>query len=143
MKLGDGLQRKRGKNNHTCPILNNDFLASSNQMKLCTIDYIFPIKQDDICDYSPLCFMSSGLMLDDIIINILTESAKKSTTPHQKHFFPDSRMIQFTFRKYQCNILYGTGTIPILKGHYIVSFYWNLNIEKYLSDILFIENDTM
>ena len=58
------------------------FLASSNQMKLCTTDYIFPIKQDDICDYNPLCFMSSGLMLDDIIMNLFTESPKKSTKSH-------------------------------------------------------------
>ena len=72
MKIGDGLQRERGKNNHAIPMFDNDFLASSNQMKLSTTDYIFPIKQDDICDYNPLCFMSSGLMLDDIIMNIFT-----------------------------------------------------------------------
>ena len=34
MKLGYGLQRKRGKNKHTCPMFDNDLLASSNQMKL-------------------------------------------------------------------------------------------------------------
>ena len=50
MKLGDGLQIKRGKNKHTRPIFDNDFLASSNQMKQCTTDYIFPIKEDSICD---------------------------------------------------------------------------------------------
>ena len=38
MKLGDRLLRKRGKNKHTCPIFDNDFLASSNQIKLCTTD---------------------------------------------------------------------------------------------------------
>ena len=67
-------------------MFDNEFLASSDQMKLCTTDYIFPIKQDDICDYNPLCFMSIGLMLDDIIMNIFTESTKESTTPHQNHF---------------------------------------------------------
>ena len=87
MKLGDGLQRKRGKNKHTCPMFDNYFLASSNQIKLCTTDYIFPIKQDNICDYNTLCFMSSGLMLDAIIMNIFTQSTKKSKTSHQEHFF--------------------------------------------------------
>ena len=62
MKLGDDLQRKMGNSKHTCPMFDNYFLASSNQMKLCTTDYIFQIKQDDICDYNPLCFMSSGLI---------------------------------------------------------------------------------
>ena len=76
-----------GENKHTCPMFDNDFLASSNQMKLCTTDYIFPIKEDDICDYNPLCFMSSRMMLDDIIINIFIQRTKKFTTAHQKHFF--------------------------------------------------------
>ena len=48
--LGDGLLSKKGKNKHTCSIFDNDSLASSNQMKLKATDYIFPIKQDDICD---------------------------------------------------------------------------------------------
>ena len=87
MKLGDGFPRKRGKNKHTCPIFDNDILASSNQMKLWTTDYMFPIKQDEMCHYDPLCFMSSGIILDDIIMNIFTQSTNKSTTAHQNHFF--------------------------------------------------------
>ena len=118
MKLGDSLQRKRGKNKHTCPMFDNDFLASSNKMKLCTTDYIFPIKQDDICDYNTLCFMSSGLTLDDIIMNIFTESTK-----NQRHnirsIFRDSRMIKFTCTKDIFRIIHGKGKMPILKGHYV------------------------
>ena len=83
MKLGDGLLRKRGKNKHTFPIFVNDFLSSSNQMELKSSNYIFPIKQDDIC----VCFMSSGMMLDSIIINTFTQSTKKSTAAHQEHLF--------------------------------------------------------
>ena len=87
MKLGDNLLRKRGKNKHICPIFDNDLLAYSNQMKLKSTDDIFPIKQDDICRYNPLCFMSSGMMLDNIIMNIFTQSTKKSTAAHQEHLF--------------------------------------------------------
>ena len=86
-KLGDGLLSKIEKNNHTCPIFDNDFLAYSNQIKLKSTDYIFPIKQDDICDYNPLCFLSSGMMLDDIIMNIFTQSTKNTTEAHQEHWF--------------------------------------------------------
>ena len=98
-------------------MFDNDLLASSNQMKLCTTDYNFPIKQDDICDYNLLCFMASGLMLDNIIMNIFTKSTNKSTTPHQEHFFPDSRMIKFTCTKNICRILRGKGKIPIQEEH--------------------------
>ena len=58
-KLGDGLLSKIGKNKHKFSIFDNDFLSSSNQIKLKATDFIFPIKQDDICDYNPLCFIYS------------------------------------------------------------------------------------
>ena len=42
----DKVFEKKGEtNNHTCPISDNDFLASSKKIELCTTDYIFPIKQ--------------------------------------------------------------------------------------------------
>ena len=78
---------KRGKNKHTCLIFDNDFLASSKQMKLCTTEYIFPIKHGYICNYNLLCFMSIGLMLDNTIMNIFSENTKKSMKSHQNHFF--------------------------------------------------------
>ena len=86
-KIGDGLLRKRGKNKQTSRIFDNDFLVYSNQMKLKSTDYIFPIKKDDICDYNPLCFMSSGMMFDEIIMNIFTQITKESTVAHQENLF--------------------------------------------------------
>ena len=86
MKLGYCFHKKRGKNKNTCPIFDNDFLASSKQIKLCTRDYIFPIKKEDISDYNNLCFMSIIFMLDDIIMNLFTDSQKK-TESYQKLFF--------------------------------------------------------
>ena len=76
-KLGDGLLNKIGKNKLKFPIFDNDFLSSSNKIKLKTTDCIFPIKQDDIRDYNPLCFMSSGMMLDDINMKIYLHRAKQ------------------------------------------------------------------
>ena len=32
---------------------------------------MYPFKQKDICGYDPRCMMSSGLMFDDIITNII------------------------------------------------------------------------
>ena len=99
MKLGYCFQRERGENNHTCHMFDNNFLESSKKMKLCTRDYIFPTKHYIIRDYNPLCFMSIGLMLDDLIMNLFTDSTKQTTESHQKHFFPKYRMIQFTCTK--------------------------------------------
>ena len=86
-KLGDSFNKKRGKNKYTCPIFDNKLLASSKQLKLCSIDIILPIKQEDVFNYNPRCFMSSGLMLDDIIINLFTDSTKQTTDSVQKHLF--------------------------------------------------------
>ena len=75
------------QNKHTCLIFDNEFLEYSKQIKLCIRYYIFPIKLGDICNYNPLCFMSSGMMLDDIIMNIFTQSTKNTTKANQEQFF--------------------------------------------------------
>ena len=42
------------------------------------------MKNRDICDYDPRCIMSSGLMVDDIIMDHIkrTQSSHKSTEKH-------------------------------------------------------------
>ena len=36
-----------------------------------------PIKQKDMCNYNPKCFMSGGLILDNTIVNILFETVEQ------------------------------------------------------------------
>ena len=86
-KLGDGFNKKRGENKHTCPMFNKILLASSKQIKLCPRNIIFPIKQEDICTYKPQCFMSNGLMLDDINMNLFTDFTKQTTDSVKKDLF--------------------------------------------------------
>ena len=119
MKLGDCFQKKRGNNKHTCPMFDNDFLASSKQIKLCTRDYIFPIKQEDICDYNPLCFMSIGLMLDDIIINLFTDTTKTNNEIISKDYF--SKIKDDTIHLYKGSLQDFTRKRKILmqKRHYV------------------------
>ena len=47
------------------------------QIKLKFVIFVFLTKQDDICDYNPECFISSGFMLEDIIMNIFRNTTKK------------------------------------------------------------------
>ena len=68
-------------------MFDNEFLASSKQLKVCPRDIIFPIKQEDICDYNPRYFMSSGLKLDDIIMNLFTDIKKQTTDSVKKDLF--------------------------------------------------------
>ena len=124
------LSRKIGKNNHTCPMFDNDLLASSKQMKLCTRDYIFPIKQDDICDYNPLCFMYSGLMLDDIIMNLFTDSTKNSTQSQQKHFFQNPGWYYSLVQRIYSGFYTGKKKCWYKKDITFVSLHWMRKIRK-------------
>ena len=84
--------------------------------------------------------MSSGMMLDNIIMNIFTQSTKKSTITHQKHFFSYSSMMQFHFTKYICRTLHGktnSDTKRTLCSHHYIEIE---KLRKYLSGILYIEN---
>ena len=132
---------KRGKNKHTCPIFDNDFLASSNQIKLKSTDYILPIKHDDICDYNPLSFMSSGMMLDDIIMNIFTQSTKNTIKADQEHLFSRSKDDAIQLYKGYMQDFTRKTTIADTKRklsshHYIGIEIWR----KYLNGITLIES---
>ena len=100
-------------------MFDNKFLASSKQIKLCTIDYIFPIKQGEIFDYNLLCFMSSGLMLEDIIMNLFTDSTEKATYSYQKHLF--SKIQDDTIHLYKGYLQYLTSKRKMLiqERHYV------------------------
>ena len=76
-----------GGNKYTCLMFDKEFLASPKQKKLCPRDYIFPIKQEDICDYNPWYFMSSGLILDNIIMNLFKDCTEQTTDSENKDLF--------------------------------------------------------
>ena len=141
MKLGHGLLSKIGKNKHTCPIFDNYFLASSNQIKLKSTDYILPIKHDDICDYNPLSFMSSGMMLDDIIMNIFTQSTIFTTKTNQEHFFSISKddaiqLYKGSMQEFTWKITIADTKRKLRSHHYIGIEIWR----KYMNGITLIES---
>ena len=78
---------KQGKNKYTCPMFDKEFLASLKQLKLCPRDNIFPIKQEDTCDYNTWCLMYSELMFDNIIMNLFSDITKQTTDSVKKYLF--------------------------------------------------------
>ena len=68
-------------------MFDNGFLASTKQLKMCPRYYNFPIKQEDICYYNTWCFMSSGLIIDNIIMNLFTDCTERTTDSVKKDFF--------------------------------------------------------
>ena len=85
--------------------------------------------------------MSSGLLLENIIMNIFIESTKESTTPHQNFF---SRFQDDTINLYKGSMQDFTqnrknsGTKRKLRSHRFIRIE---KLIKYLSGILYIEND--
>ena len=68
-------------------MFDNKFLFSSKQLKLFPTYFIFPTKQEDICDNNPRCFMSSELMLDGIIMNLFSDITEQITDSVKKYLF--------------------------------------------------------
>ena len=69
-------------------MFDNEFLALSKKLKLGPRDFIFPIKQEDICDYNPYYFMSIGLVLDDIIMNLFSDNTEQKRIQRRRIYFP-------------------------------------------------------
>ena len=55
----------------TFPPFDNEFLPPSKNITLTDYYIMYPMKQRDICNYYPRCIISSGLLFDDIIIDII------------------------------------------------------------------------
>ena len=51
------------------PMFDNEFLFPSKIINIAVKYCVFTTKQDVICDNNLQCFISDGLMLDDIIKN--------------------------------------------------------------------------
>ena len=79
---------KKGNNKFTCPFFDNRSLSSSKQLKICSGYFIFPIKQEDISDYNPRCFISSGLMIGDIIMDQFYGIIEQNKIQKKKIYFP-------------------------------------------------------
>ena len=60
------------------PPLGDEFLPPSKNITLTNDHIMYPMKQKDLCDYDPRCIMSSGLMFDGIIMDIIS----KNEFPH-------------------------------------------------------------
>ena len=81
------LTKKRGNNKFTCPMFDNEFLVYLKQLKLCLRYFICPIKQEDMCHYNHRCFMSSGLILDEIIMNLCSDITYQTTDSVKNYLF--------------------------------------------------------
>ena len=57
---------------NTSPPFGNEFLPPPKNISLTYCPIMYPSKQKYICNYYPICIMSSGLMFDDIIMNIIS-----------------------------------------------------------------------
>ena len=68
----EGCLHSRPKNiSKTFPPFGNGLLPPSKNKFPEIFPYYDPLKQKDLCDYDPRCIMSSGVMFDDIIMNII------------------------------------------------------------------------
>ena len=122
-------------------MFDNSFLASSNQIKLCPIDIIFSIKQEGIFDYNPLCFMSSGLMLDNIIMNIFTDSIINNGIISEASFLQNPGWYNALVKRIPAGFYTEKKNADTKKTLRVHHFIEKEKLWKYLSGILSIDNN--
>ena len=69
------------------PLFGNEFLPQSKNITLIYFPIIHLLKQKDICDCDPRCIVSSGLMFDDIIIDIISNKKLAHSTEENDCIF--------------------------------------------------------
>ena len=80
--------KPKGKKKFTFPVFDNNYLSSLKNWNLSLDIVYFQAKHDDIYDYNTQCFMSGGLMIDDIIMISFTDTTKQQIkSVKQYHFF--------------------------------------------------------
>ena len=70
-KLEYCLQYRPKVQRNIFPPFGNEFLPLSKTISLAGFPIIYPLKRKYLCDYDPICLMSSGLMFDEIIMDII------------------------------------------------------------------------
>ena len=82
-KITTCFYKPKGKKKYTVPIFDNELLSSSKAFKIGPKGCVFSTQNDDICDYNPQCFMSSSFMIDDIIMNLFTDTTEQQYMPEK------------------------------------------------------------
>ena len=80
----------------TFPPFGNEFLPPSKNISLTDCPIMHPMKHKDLCGYDIICIMSSGLMFDNIIMNIINN--KKLARHNEEN--------DFLFTNIENNIIY-------------------------------------
>ena len=65
---------------------------------------MYPMKQKYLCDYDPICIMSSGFMFDDIIMGIIRNNEFPHPTEEKDCLFTHIEKKDFYWKKgtYEC-----------------------------------------
>ena len=70
------------------PIFDNQLLSSLKTIKIDVKECVFPTEQNDKCYYNTKSFISGGLMIDDIIMNLFMNTAEKHGNTVKNLIFP-------------------------------------------------------
>ena len=129
-KLGDGYNRKRGKNKYTCPMFDNEFLASSKQLKKFPEISFFQSNRRTYVITTPGILCLVDWCLTTSLWIYLQISQNKQRIQWRGIYFPKSRMIQFTCTKDLFRIIKKKKNCRYKKEITFTSFHWKIEIKK-------------
>ena len=91
----------------------NEFLPPSKNISLTGRSILYPLKHADLFDYDTRCLMSSGLMFEDIIMNILRNKKLYFLDEENACFLQRSRTTTFICTGGQFKIFTGKRHIKV------------------------------
>ena len=93
--MEDCLQCRANNKRNIFPPFGNELLPPSRDFTLKVCPIIYTLKKKHLCDYNPRFIMSSGLMSDEIIMNIIRSNKLECHDEEDDCFFTNIGKIAF------------------------------------------------
>ena len=95
-KLEDFVHSRQKHQRNIFTPIGNELLTPSKNISLKGCPILYPLKHNDLWGYDPICLISSGLLFDDIIMNILKNKKLECHNEEDDYLKKRNRTTTFT-----------------------------------------------
>ena len=140
-KLEDFLQFWKMNQRNIFPPFGNEFFTPSRNIILKGCPILYPLKQKFICDYNSRCIISSFLIFNDIIMNILRNKKIEFHEEKDDCFLTNiENKTNYMYREYLQEFYFNKGTYKCL---YVPCIYYHIKITEMKHDLTnILKSDT-
>ena len=131
------LHSRRNNKINKFPPFGNELLTISKNISFTARPIMYPLKQKDLCGYDHICILSSGLVFDDIIMNIIRNNKLAHPTEENDCIFTQNYnnilyMYRGSLRYFYCKKV----TYECLEVPCVISIKKRIDMKQYSTHIL-------